>query len=77
MQIIINKTFEKEFLFNSSIFEEWICNRVFWIYGIKSINNPDLRFSAKFHRDAGSFVMKQLTEILDRKIKHYLDEQII
>lgn len=77
MQIIINKTFEKEFLFNSSIFEELKCKRVFWINGIKSINNPDLRFSAKFHRDAGSFVMKQLTDITDKKIKHYLAEPIV
>ena len=40
-------------------------------------NNPDLRFSAKFHRGAGKFVMEQLNIVTDKKIKHYLSEPIV
>lgn len=40
-------------------------------------NNPDLRFSAKFHRESGSYVMGQLMEITKKKIKHYTSEPIV
>ena len=76
-QSVINQAFEKEFLFNYSMFKELKIKKFFLINGIKTINNPDLRFSAKFHRDAGSFVMKELTDITEKKIKHYLAEPIV
>lgn len=40
-------------------------------------NNPDLRFSAKYHRPAGDFVMEQLTGITNKRIKHFLSEPIV
>ena len=40
-------------------------------------NNPDLRFSPKFHRQAGTFVMDQLLKLTDKKIKHFLSEPIV
>lgn len=40
-------------------------------------NNPDLRFSSKFHRDAGDFVAQELNDLTSKKIKHYLAEPIV
>ena len=40
-------------------------------------SNVDLRFSAKFHRDAGIFVMNELKKTTSKKIKHYLAEPIV
>lgn len=40
-------------------------------------NNPDLRFSTKFHRESGSFVMDQLKRITEKKIKHFISEPIV
>lgn len=39
--------------------------------------NADLRFSAKFHRDSGNFVMQELMNRTDKKIKHYLAEPTV
>ena len=62
----IDKVFQNEFSFDYDSFNS-----------LKSIKIFNLRFSAKFHRDAGGFVMKQLTVITDKKIKHYLAEPIV
>ena len=40
-------------------------------------NNSDLRFSVKFHRPAGEFVMNELTATTDKKLKHILAEPIV
>ena len=40
-------------------------------------NNPDLRFSAKFHRRAGDYVMNELNRLTSKRIKHFLSEPII
>ena len=40
-------------------------------------NNPDLRFSAKFHRPAGEYVEKELRRISKKRFKHYLSEPIV
>lgn len=40
-------------------------------------NNPDLRFSAKFHRSAGDYVVSELMRIPHKKIKKFLKEPII
>ena len=74
---IINKVFETEFGFDSNEFELLKRIKTFTSSQLAFSGNPDLRFSAKFHRNAGSFVMKQLTAITDKKIKHFLAEPII
>lgn len=40
-------------------------------------NNPDLRFSAKFHRPAGEYVENELRRIGKKRFKHYLAEPIV
>lgn len=47
-----------------------ICNACF-------ANNPDLRFSVKFHRSAGDYVMNELNRLTTKRIKHFLSEPII
>ena len=76
-QKIIDRTFQNEFNFDYKKFNDLKSVHTLYSYYSAFSNNPDLRFSAKFHRDAGSFVMKQLTDISDKKIKHYLDEPIV
>lgn len=77
VQEIINKVFAKEFGFDYTRFLELKRNKFNVIQLSAFADNPDLRFSAKFHRDAGKFVMKQLTDITEKKIKHYLAEPIV
>lgn len=74
---IIDEVFAREFGFDYDTFEK--------LKGIKSYtarpswfaNNPDLRFSAKFHRPAGEYVMRELNRITVKKIKHFLAEPIV
>lgn len=74
---IIDFTFKKEFNWDYEVFDSLRKIKCYNSQYSVFSNNPDLRFSAKFHRDAGSFVMKQLTAITDKKIKHFLAEPII
>jgi hypothetical protein len=39
-------------------------------------NNVDTRFSVKFHRPAGDFVLEELNRITSKKIKNYISEPI-
>lgn len=74
---IIDDVFLREFSFDLSTFnslQETRCNTV---CNIMFSNNPDLRFSAKFHRKVGYYVMNQLTSVTNKKIKHFLSEPII
>ena len=73
----IDKVFQNEFSFDYDSFNSLKSIKIFTCQQSAFSNNPDLRFSAKFHRDAGGFVMKQLTVITDKKIKHYLAEPIV
>lgn len=73
----IDKVFQNEFSFDYDSFNSLKSIKIFTCQQSAFSNNPDLRFSAKFHRNAGSFVMKQLTDITDKKIKHYLAEPIV
>lgn len=76
-QTIIDRVFRQEFNLNYDKFERLKSIKQYSCC-IKSFsNNPDLRFSAKFHREAGGFVMHQLTTITDKKIKHFLSEPIV
>lgn len=76
-QQIIDFLFERHFGFDYSRFHE-LKQIKSYARGITDFsNNPDLRFSAKFHRAAGSYVMGQLMQITDKRIKHFLSEPIV
>ena len=76
-QKIIDSVFQREFGFDYDKFEELKAHRQYISSQALFSNNPDLRFSAKFHRPAGGFVMKELTRISDKKIKHFISEPIV
>lgn len=76
-QKIIDSVFQREFGFDYDKFEELKAHRQYTSSQVFFSNNPDLRFSAKFHRPAGGFVMKELTRISDKKIKHFISEPIV
>lgn len=76
-QEIIDSVFQREFGFDYDNFEELKTHRYYTTEKVFFSNNPDLRFSAKFHRPAGDFVMEELTRISDKKIKHFISEPIV
>ncbi|MDR2570299.1 MAG: restriction endonuclease subunit S [Oscillospiraceae bacterium] len=76
-QTIIDDIFAKKFGFDYVTFEKLKSKKRFTIDFKMFSNNPDLRFSVKFHRNAGEFVMKQITNITNKKIKHFLAEPIV
>ena len=77
IQGIVDEVFQKEFHFD--------CAKFYRLKEIKNFShslssfslNPDLRFSAKFHRPAGDFVMQELLKVTSKKFKHFLSESII
>lgn len=77
MQGIIDTAFQREFNFDYERFNELKSEKHYTSHQSFFSNNPDLRFSAKFHRPAGEFVMEQLTGITNKKIKHYISEPIV
>ena len=74
---IIERVFDNEFGFDYNEFNSLRLIKKYSSNQLAFSNNPALRFSAKFHRNAGGFVMKQLTDITDKKIKNYLAEPIV
>jgi len=76
-QEIINKVFVREFRFNLEKFEELKKIRNYYLGLSAFANNKDVRQSVKFHREAGIFVIEQLENITDKKIKNYLAEPIV
>lgn len=74
---IIDDVFAREFGFDYSTFKMLKKMHNYPVCNVAFSNNPDLRFSAKFHRKAGEFVMSQLTALTDKKIKHFLAEPIV
>jgi type I restriction enzyme S subunit len=76
-QSIIDEVFAREFEFDYEKFEELKKHTRYEARFSAFANNPDLRFSVKFHCDAGAFVMEQLTAITNKKIKHFLSEPIV
>ena len=77
VQGVIDSVFQREFNFDYDTFEELKTHKIYSSRQSLFSNNPDLRFSAKYHRPAGDFVMEQLTRITDKKIKHFLAEPIV
>lgn len=74
---IINEIFAREFGFEYVYFEklkkEWFYNATLFQFA----NNRDLRQSVKFHRKSGEFVLSQLKNITNAKIKDFLAEPIV
>ncbi len=77
IQDVIDSVFQREFNFDYDTFEELKTHKTYTLRQSLFSNNPDLRFSAKYHRPAGDFVMEQLTGITDKKIKHFFAEPIV
>ena len=73
---IIDGVFQDEFGFDYATFSALKKERKYQISSRAFSNNPDLRFSAKFHRKAGEFVISQLNALTNKKIKNFLVEPI-
>ena len=77
IQGIVDEVFQKEFHFDYAKFYQLKEIKNFG-YSLSAFSlNPDLRFSAKFHRPAGDFVMQELLKVTSKKFKHFLSEPII
>ena len=77
IQGIVDEVFQKELHFDYAKFYQLKEIKNF-SYSLSSFSlNPDLRFSAKFHRPAGDFVMQELLKVTSKKFKHFLSESII
>lgn len=77
IQRIIDKVFQSEFGFDYDKFEELKKIKRYNLGFANYSNNPDLRFSAKFHRPAGEYVENKLRRIGKKRFKHYLAEPIV
>lgn len=76
-QEVINRVFARKFGFDLEKFEETKKIKSYYLDFFTFGNNRDLRNSVKFHREAGAFVMKELTEITNKKIKDFISEPIV
>lgn len=76
-QEVINKVFVREFKLDVDKFEKLRKIKNYYLELSNFANNKDVRQSAKFHREAGIFVINQLKGITDKKIKHFLAEPIV
>ena len=74
---IIDNVFQHEFSFNHERFSALKKINLHVRNSRYLANNLDLRFSSKFHRDAGDFVAQELNSLTSKKIKHYLAEPIV
>lgn len=74
---IIDNVFAKSFGFDYARFNEMKREKQHAISNSCFANNPDLRFSAKFHRSAGDYVLNELNRLTTKRIKHFLSEPIV
>ena len=74
---MIDNVFAESFGFDYVRFNEIKMEKQHAISNACFANNPDLRFSAKFHRSAGNYVMGELNRLASKKIKYFLSEPII
>jgi type I restriction enzyme S subunit len=77
IQETIDFVFQREFGFDYDKFETLKSQKYYFTQQSMFSNNPDLRFSVKYHRPAGDFVMEELIRISDKKIKHFISEPIV
>ena len=68
---IIDSVFSREFDWNYDSFNAQRSEKNYWVKPSNFSNNIDLRFSAKFHRNSGAFVMDELKKTTTKKIKHF------
>ena len=73
VQNLIDEVFRKEFKFDYVKFNELKKINRFHSLFTDFARNIDSRFSVKFHRPAGEFVLQELNNITSSKIKSYLD----
>ena len=76
-QKIIDYVLSIKFDFDYSKFNELTLISDYKSSFVDFANNPDLRFSVKFHRPAGEYVQQELNRITTKKIKHFLAEPIL
>lgn len=74
---IIDDIFSRKFNLDYQKLSELDSHRYYVTKFLSVSQNQDLRFSARFHRPAGNYVMKQLNRISDKKIKDFIDEPIV
>ncbi len=77
VQEIINKVFAREFRFDLEKFEELKEIKNYYLNISFFANNRDLRQSVKFHREAGKFVLNELKNITNKKIKDFISVPIV
>lgn len=73
---VIDSVFGERFEFDYGAFEELKKNNFYALSQSAFSNNQDMRFSVKYHRPAGYFVMQQLRKMSELSIKHFLNEPI-
>ena len=73
---VIDAVFGKKFAFDYDKFEQLKQINSYSLKYSSFSNNVDMRFSVKYHRLAGKFVLQQLKEMSDLSIKHFLSEPI-
>ena len=74
--VVIDSVFGERFGFDYGTFEELKKINLYTLKQSAFSNNQDMRFSVKYHRPAGRFVMQQLRKMSDLSIKHFLSEPI-
>lgn len=74
---VINEVFTTEFNLDLKKFEELKKFKNYYLNLSSFANNKDIRQSVKFHRKAGIFIIEQLKDITDKKIKHFISEPIV
>lgn len=73
---VIDTVFGEKFEFDYETFKTLKKNNSYCLMQSMFSNNQDMRFSVKYHRPAGRFVMQQLRKMSDLSIKHFLSEPI-
>ena len=68
---VIDTVFGEKFEFDYETFETLKKNNSYCLMQSMFSNNQDMRFSVKYHRPAGRFVMQQLRKMSDLSIKHF------
>lgn len=76
-QVIIDEVLTREFNFDIDHFIELSKTKIYTASFSDYSDNIDLRYSVKFHRTAGAFVLHELLRLTSKKIKHFLAEPIV
>ncbi|MDQ6952057.1 MAG: hypothetical protein Q9M15_00825 [Mariprofundaceae bacterium] len=74
---VVNRVFTRELNFNLERFEALKKVKIFDVDFSHYGNNKDLRYSVKFHRQAGQFVLDELKSKTSKKIKDFISVPIV